>query len=108
MAQNHTALPGKFMKGKLRHAKSDLDLRHSSSNSFSGSKPISVKKDTPKFDVHVGRASFQKEYNLVLLGQASVGKSGMHAGCEYMKRAWCVTHNSLSNIGKFCIINLYK
>jgi hypothetical protein len=78
MSQNHAALPSKFMKGKLRHSKSDVDLRHSSSNSPSASKPINVRKDTPKFDVHVGntRVPFQKEYNLVLLGQASVGKSG--------------------------------
>ena len=78
MTQNHTALPGKFMKGRLRHSKSDLDLRLSSSNSSSSSKPISIKNDTRKFDVHAGRTSIQKEYNLVLLGQASVGKSGTY------------------------------
>lgn len=82
MSQNHAALPGK--KGKLRHSKSDVDLRLSSSNSPTTSKPINVKKDTPKFDVHVGntRVPFQKEYNLVLLGQASVGKSGKIANSE--------------------------
>lgn len=76
ISQSHIALPGKLIKGKLRHTKSDLDIRHSTLNSFTPTKAISIKKDT--FDAHFAntRVPFQKEYNLVLLGQASVGKSG--------------------------------
>lgn len=77
MSASHTTLPGKFMRGKLRHSKSDQDIRLSSSNTHSTTKPINVRKDTLKFDVGNTRVPFQKEYNLVLLGQASVGKSGM-------------------------------
>ena len=76
MTQNHTALSGKFMKGKLRPSKSDADLRLSGSHSPTAPKRINVRKDTSKFDVGSARVPFQKEYNLVLLGQASVGKSG--------------------------------
>lgn len=78
MSQNNAALPGKLMKGRLRLSKSDVDLRVASLNLTTASKPINVRKDTLKYEVHVGttRVPFQKEYNLVLLGQASVGKSG--------------------------------
>ncbi|XP_028401838.1 ras-related protein Rap-2a-like [Dendronephthya gigantea] len=63
MSQNHLTLSGKRgAKGKVRLSKSDVDLRLSSLNTPNTSKP---------------RVPFQKEYNLVLLGQASVGKSAI-------------------------------
>ncbi|XP_046852065.1 ras-related protein Rap-2a-like [Xenia sp. Carnegie-2017] len=79
MSPSHTALSGKFMKGRLRHSKSDVDIRLASSNSPASSKAINVRKDTLKFDVNIGsmRVPLQKEYNIVLLGQAAVGKSAI-------------------------------
>ena len=94
MSPSHATLPGKFMRGKLRHSKSDQDIRLSTSNTHSATKPINVRKDTLKFDVGHARVPFQKEYNLVLLGQASVGKSGTIVSNSVA----CPTISSLQNI----------
>lgn len=87
MSPSHTALSGKFMKGRLRHSKSDVDIRLASSNSPASSKAINVRKDTLKFDVNIGsmRVPLQKEYNIVLLGQAAVGKSGKITVCHVLR-----------------------